>query len=120
MKPPCDQGISSVNSSLINVIFMNYPTSLQYHSKKPPNSTLPSSQFCPWSHSKLAFCIFSLSGCCHKASMPLGTGFPFRVTPQITFIPDSLLLWQFLSSYCTCRVFSVPSLLPSHLTVVNS
>jgi len=36
MKPPCDQGISSVNSSLINVIFMNYPTSWQYHSKPLP------------------------------------------------------------------------------------
>ena len=61
----------------------------------------------------------SPSGCCHKASMPLDTGFPFRVTPQTTFIPDSLLLWQFLSSYCTCGVLSAPSLLPSHLTAVN-
>ena len=36
MKPPCDQGISSVNSSLINVIFKNYPSSRQSHSKTPP------------------------------------------------------------------------------------
>ena len=36
MKTPCDQVISSVNSSLINVIFMNYPTSRQSHSKTTP------------------------------------------------------------------------------------
>ena len=95
VKPPCDQGVSSVNSSLIDVIFINCPTSLQYLSKKLPNNTYPSLSF---THGHIlnlpSFCIFLLSGCCHKASMPLSlsTGFPFRVTPQITFIPDSPLL----------------------------